>query len=406
MGLGAALMLPTSLAILSHTFPDAQQRTQAISFWAASSGIGMAVGPLVAGAILEHGSWNTVYLVPAIAAGIVFVVGLVFIHDSRQAGRTLDIPGVVFATLTITALVYAIIEGSHDGYGSAPILAAFAVAVAGLVVFVLVERRTTDPMLDLGLFRSASYASIMIVGVGALFAFTGSGLLLLFLLQRGQSATPLQSGVRILPVFLAFVATSAAGARLVRAVGVKLTLLIGLALTAIGSALMLTVTTTTGYASMWPILVVVGAGLGFLLAPTTAAAMMSVPRPRAGMASASVNMFRQLGGVLGSSVIGTVLTTRFAADLPGELTAHHVPAAVAGSVARAAAAGNTAGLPAGALGRAITAAVGDSLAGAVHTGFTITVVALVVVAVPTLLFIPARPAPRTLPVTPARRDEG
>jgi MFS family permease len=404
MGLGAALMLPTSLAILSRTFVDSHQRTQAISLWAASSGLGMAIGPIVAGAVLEHGQWNSVYIIPAIAAGAVSVLGLVFVHDSRHAGRRLDVPGVILATITITALVYGVIDGGHSGYTSAPVLLAFAVAAVGTTVFILVERKAPDPMLDLRLFRSPAYASIMVVGVSALFAFTGSGLLILFLLQRGQHATPLEGGLQTLPLFLAFVASSASGARFMKSIGVKLTLMLGLALTILGSALMLTVGIDTPYAPLAGIFLIIGAGLGLLLAPTTAAAMMSVPRPRAGMASASVNMFRQIGGVLGASVIGTVLTSQFAANLPGRLAARHVPAAATDAVEKAVNAGQTSGLPAGPVGDAIAAAIGDSLTGAIHAGFLITAIVLAATAIPTLLFIPARPAPRsTAPAAGATR---
>ncbi|MGD8166468.1 MFS transporter [Herbiconiux sp. P16] len=395
MGLGAAMMLPTSLAIVSHTFDDARERTQAIGLWAASSGVGMALGPLVAGAVLQTAGWNTVYIVPAVAAALVVVPARLFVTESRHPGRRLDIPGVVLATLAILALVFAVIDGGHNGFGSPRIVGSFIIAGLAVVAFIIVELRASSPMMDLRLFRSSSYASIMVIGVGSLFAFNALGLLLLFLFQRGQQLSPADAGWRLLPLFLAFIVASAAGPRLVHAIGVKLTITTGLLLLAAGSAVMLAIETATSYAAIWPILLVLGAGLGLLLAPTTAAAMQSVRREHAGMASASVNMFRQIGGVLGASIIGTILTSSFASELPRELSRRAVPDPVVDAVVAAVASGSSAQPPAGPVGAAVASAISDSLTTAIHNGFVVVLIAAVVVAVPTLLFVHSRPAPPT-----------
>ncbi|GAA2541493.1 MFS transporter [Winogradskya consettensis] len=315
MGAGGAMILPTSLTIVSHNFPDPHQRTEAISIWAGASGLGLAAGPIVAGALLEGFSWHSVFLANAVLAVVVLIVTPLLVAESRHLGRRLDVPGLLLATTTVTALTYAIIEGGHNGIGAGRVLTALAVFVVALALFVVVELRSADPMLQLRLFRSVAFSTAMLVAVAAMFGFGGVPLLVVLYVQRVQGASALDTGFQLLPLFVVYIAVSAVAARLARRVGLRVMLGGGLLITAAGAALLLITPAHQSYAHVWPGLVLFGLGEGLVLAPVTAAAVASVGAERAGMASAALNMFRQIGSVLGTSILGTILTSHFASKL-------------------------------------------------------------------------------------------
>ena len=392
MGLGGAMILPNSLAIVGSTFHDPHERTEAIGIWAACSGLGLAIGPISAGILLQHFTWHSVFLVNVAVAVIVLVAAPLVVVNSRQPGRSLDTAGLVLATVSIASITYAVIEGAHQGYTSPLILAAAAIFVLAFVGFITLELRHHDPMMDLRLFRSASFSTVMAIAASSLFGFTGVALLMVLFFEKAQGLSALATGWRLLPMMGVYVVISSIAARLVRRVGFKITLTAGLALTAAGAALLLGIQSSSSFNSIWPGLAVFGLGSGLLLAPTTAAAVISVPHQRGGMASATVNMFRQLGGVLGASVLGSIFTTHFAARLPTNLASRGVPAPVATNVISAASAGTTGAAPGGALGVNISAAVGHALSGAVHDGLLVAVLVALVTAVPAAVFVRKRPA--------------
>ena len=391
MGLGGAMILPNSLAIVGSTFHDPHERTEAIGIWAACSGLGLAIGPISAGVLLQHFSWHSVFAVNVVVAVIVLVAARLAVVNSRQPGRSLDIAGLLLATTSIASITYAVIEGAHQGYTSPLILLVAAIFVVTLVVFTILELRHHDPMMDIRLFRSGAFSAIMAIAASSLFGFTGVALLMVLFFEKAQHLSALATGWRLLPLMGAYVVVSSIAARLVRRVGFKITLTVGLALSAAGAALLLGIQPSSPFNSIWPGLAVFGLGSGLLLAPTTAAAVISVPHQRGGMASATVNMFRQLGGVLGASVLGSIFTTHFAGALPTTLADRGVPATVATEVVSAASTGTGSAAPGGALGVNISAAVGHALAGAVHDGLLVAILVALVTAVPAAVFVPKRP---------------
>lgn len=220
-GPGGALILPNSLAILGATFPDPHRRTEVVTIWAASSDIGLAAGPLIAGTLLDHFHWNTVFLSTAVLA-VVTLVAAAFVAESRGPAGKLDIPGQVLAVLGIAALVYALIEGGHDGYTSPRILIAWMTAAAALTGFVLVERAGRTPMLDITLFRSASFSAVMFVAAVSLFGFTGLAILSVLFYERVQHLSALDVGWRLLAFFGVYVIVSYTTGRVIRRTGFKL----------------------------------------------------------------------------------------------------------------------------------------------------------------------------------------
>jgi EmrB/QacA subfamily drug resistance transporter len=390
MGAGGAMVLPNSLTVVSTSFADTHRRTEAISIWAGFSGVGLAAGPLIAGVLLGHFSWHSVFLVNAALAVLVLAIAPLFVVNSRHAGRRLDVPGLVLATVAVVALTYAVIEGGHAGYTSSHILIAAGVFLLALAGFILVELRSADPMLELRLFRSVSFSATMAVGMAAMFGFGGLPLVMVLYIQRVQNASSLQTGWRLVPMFVVYVAVSAIAGRLAARVGFKILLVTGLVVTAIGALLLLAVPAATSSGWIWPGIVVFGLGEGLVLAPTTAAAIGSVIPQRAGMASAAINMFRQFGNVLGASVIGTLLTSHFADLLPGRLATAHLSHPLAAQVAVAATDGTpapaTAGTQAGVIGGVLARAFTDS----VHLAMAVIAIVLAVVAMLAVVFIPGR----------------
>lgn len=388
-GVGGALILPNSVALLGVAFPDPHRRTEAITVWAASSGIGLAAGPLVAGVLLEHFSWHAIFLANPVLAVVALALTVAVVTESRQptAGR-LDLAGVVLGTLTVAALVYGVIDGGHQGYGDARVIGVFVVAVVAAVLFVTVESRSAAPMLDVRLFRSLSFSSVMVVAVVSLFGFAGVATLEVLFFQRVQQLSALDVGWRLLALMLPYVVVAGVSGRLIRRIGFRVPLVGGLLLGGLAGFGLVSQNPTTGFGQVWWLLALFGVASGFIVAPSTAAAMVSVGPAHAGMASGAVNTARQIGTVLGTSILGTVLTSRLASQLPGELAAHDVPVAAREAIAAAVAsgAGGSRPLPPGA-----REAIGSAFASGVHTGFVITAVVYLAAAGLVLVGVRNRP---------------
>jgi DHA2 family multidrug resistance protein-like MFS transporter len=367
-GLGAALILPNSIALITVTFTAPRRRTEAIGLWAASSGIGLAAGPIIAGVLLEHYTWHAVFLTNVVLGAVALAVTLPSVAESRQPGQRLDPAGLVLGTLAVSGAVYGAIEGGARGYGDARVVAAFVVAAVAAAVFVAVERRVSHPMIDVGLFRSASFSAVMVVAAVALFGFTGVTLLIVLFFQRVLGLTQLSTGLRLLPEMVAFIVTSALTASLVRKVGFTKPLVVGLSLSAVASVVMVTADASSDYLVLGLALALFGAGLGFVVAASTAAALTSVGPAHAAMASGLVNTFRQVGAVMGTSVLGSILISRAASSLPDALTTRGVTGAQQRDIILAFSQGrlNPRALPVPA-----RTALGDALTSGAHVGLVV-----------------------------------
>jgi DHA2 family multidrug resistance protein-like MFS transporter len=219
MGLGGAAVLPASLSIVSHSFTDPHQRTKAIGAWASCSGLGLAVGPLGAGLLLNHFSWHSVYLIDVVIGALTVMLTPFLVTESKHPTRRLDLPGVLLGTVAIASATYAIIEGGSSGYTSGRIVLMYAVFAVSLVLFLTAEARHHDPMLDLRLFRNLSYTTVMGVAAASMFGFVGTSLLAVLYMERVQQLSALATGVRLLAMFATYIAVSALAGRLVQKVG-------------------------------------------------------------------------------------------------------------------------------------------------------------------------------------------
>jgi DHA2 family multidrug resistance protein-like MFS transporter len=315
MGVGGAAVLPSSLSIVSHSFTDPRERTSAIGVWAACSGLGLAAGPLLSGVLLNHFSWHAVFLINVVVGALAFILALLLVPESKHPSRRLDLRGMLLGTLVIASGTYAIIEGASAGYTAAQIIAMYIISALSLAVFVRLELRHPDPMLDLRLFRSRSFAVVMSLATTLMFGFVGISLITVLYLEEVRGLDALATGIRLMVMFGSYMVVTAVAARLVRRLGFTLMLAGGLVLMGAGALALLAAGPFDGFGLMWPGLLIAGTGSGLIVAPSTAAAVNAVPALQAGMASAAVNMFRQLGSVLGPAVLGTVVTTQFARNL-------------------------------------------------------------------------------------------
>ncbi|MEU4235900.1 MFS transporter [Actinoplanes sp. NPDC026619] len=380
-GVGGALILPNSLAILGDAFPDPHRRTEVITLWAASSGIGLAIGPVVAGALLEITSWHAVFL-PTAALGAVTVAGArLWVPESRGPAARLDLPGVVLGTIAVAAPVYAAIEGDH-------LLAAVPVTILAVAGFIVVERRSPAPMLDLRLFRSASFAGVLVVAAIAMFGFTGVAIIEALFFERAQGLSALHMGYRLLVLFGVYIAAAGLAGPLVRHAGFKAPMAAGLVVAAGGCLGLMTQHAGTGFGSAWAYFAVLGAGCGLVVSPSTAAALAGVPAAQVGAASGIVNTIRQLGSVLGSALLGALLARRLLAELPGELAGRAVPAAVGDQVTAAVADGRSGG---GQLPPAVRMAIGDAFVSGVNAVLVVTAIVFLLGAVVVLTLVRNRP---------------
>ncbi|MEV1159877.1 MFS transporter [Micromonospora chokoriensis] len=387
-GLGGALILPNSLAILGATFTDPHRRTEVITAWSAASGVGLAVGPLIAGALLQHYQWHSVYLSTIVLGVVTLVVAAIGVAESRPSAARLDVPGLLLGTVAIAAAVYAMIQGGKDGYTSPVMVVAWVVAAVALVGFVLVELRTSAPMLDVRLFRSGSFSAVMVVAAVSLFGFTGVAILLVLFHERAQALSPLDTGWRMLALFGVYAAAAFGAGRLIRRTGFKAPLTAGLVLGALASFGLAAQGATTPFGQRWPLLALFGAASALVVAPATAAALASVAPAQAGMASGAVNAARQVGSVIGTSLLGTLLTTTMLADLPDRLAAHQVGEPTRTAVQAAVAAGATGDQP---LPDPVRSALAEALTSGVQAGLRINGIVFLVTAVLALTVIRNRP---------------
>ncbi|MFE3165087.1 MFS transporter [Streptomyces sp. NPDC059224] len=320
-GVGAAALLPTTLALISHVVPDHRERGRYIGIWATCLMAALAIGPVIAGVVVAHFSWRWIYLPAVPVALIAVVVAAGRLTDSRAPhGRRLDWPGQLTATLAITALVYGVIEGGADSFTDAKVMVALFAAVAAGVAFVLAERRSDSPMLDLSLFRSPAFTATTLVAMISFLALIGFFFVLSLYFGMVQRLDTLDACWRLLMVTGASLLVGGPAGWLMHRISARWMITGGLLLVAAAQFALTGLAADTSFASAAWRLALLGLGMGLVVTPMTATAVASVPHHLAGMAAAGNNAFRQVGGALGPAVLGALLTTRAVGALPGHLT--------------------------------------------------------------------------------------
>ncbi|WP_030744101.1 MFS transporter [Streptomyces sp. NRRL F-5135] len=330
MGVGGALLMTTTLAVVVQIFDDTE-RVKAIGIWSTVSSLGFAAGPLIGGVMLDHFWWGAIFLInlPVAVIGLVAVVALVPESRAGQGDRP-DLLGALLSTIGMTAVVYAIIAGPEQGWSSGRVLLSAAVGLAVLGAFAAWELRVPYPMLDLHFFRDQRFVGAVAGVVLVAFGMAGSLFLLTQHLQFVLGYGPLDAGLRTAPLAVTVIVLNLSGvaARLVSRTGTPGTIALGMTLIAAGLA-MIAVLGAHGYGGMLLGLVVMGAGVALSMPAMANAIMSAIPPEKAGVGAGINGTLAEFGNGLGVAVLGAVLGSRFAALVPAAVGAASLPAALA-----------------------------------------------------------------------------
>ena len=305
-GVGAACLLPGTLAIVTHAFPGRAEQARAIGVWASIGSVALPAGPLLGGGLIAAIGWRAVFLLnlPIVAAALL-VSARVIRESTDPTGRRLDVAGTALGAVVLAAVTFAFVQAGRGGLG-APVVAAGVAAIAALAAFLAVERSRPDPMLPLTLFRRRGFMTANCVAGAMNLGTLGLLFVLTLYLQGVQHRSALAAGVATIPLFLPLSVLAPLAGRLTARAGPQVPMAAGLAASAAGVALLVRLDAGSGYGVLLPALLLWGIGLGVLTPAVVAAAMRAVPAPRAGLASATNNTARQAGGAIGIAAFGAL----------------------------------------------------------------------------------------------------
>jgi EmrB/QacA subfamily drug resistance transporter len=319
MGIGAAMIFPATLAILTNVFHDAGERAKAIGIWSAVSGMAVAAGPITGGWLLEHFWWGSVFYINVPIAIVVAAVAWRIVPESREHDApALDRTGVLLSIAATAALVFTIIEAPEWGWVAPSTLTGFAVAVALLIAFIRWELRVAHPMLPVSIFHNLRFSAASVAITSAFFALFGFIFLITQYFQLVRGYGPLEAGVRTLPVAVSIATASVLAPRIVHRLGTTAVVRAGLLLLSAAFVwIALRVDVDTSYLEIAGQMVFLGAGLGATTAPATESIMGSLSADKAGIGSAVNDTTRELGGTLGVAIIGSVFSSIYVNVLDG-----------------------------------------------------------------------------------------
>ncbi len=307
-GVGAALMNPATLSIISATFPP-EQRGMAIGIWAGVSAMALAIGPLVGGLLTEHIDWSWIFFINVPVGVAAMVASWLLIDESRDTSEVqrLDLPGLLTSGVGLFALTYALIEANTYGWTSSRILASFAVAAIALALFVSLELRQRVPMLDLSLFRSGTFAGANAVVLLVALAMFGVFFFVSLYMQNVLGYSPVKAGAAFLPMTVLIILLAPIAGKLSDRIGSRWLMAAGMTLVSAQLVLLSRLDVDSGFFDLLPALLIGGTGMALTMTPSAAAAVGSVPVDKSGVGSAVLNAFRQVGGALGIAVMGAIM---------------------------------------------------------------------------------------------------
>lgn len=400
-GLGAALVLPATLSIVTNVF-ERDERAKAIAIWTAVGGLGIGLGPAIGGYLVDRWDWSAAFWIH-IPVIVVALVGQMFVPESRDPRSVgLDIKGALAATAGITALVYGVIQGSEAGWTSFEIVGAFTLAATMLAAFTVIELTTANPMLPMHFFKQRDFTGSVVV-LGLLFF---SGIVMFFFLtqffQLIQGRSPLETGLMILPNAAAIVLASAIAQFALPRIGPRLLVTAGVGIMAFGVAIFTSIDASTATANLIGYIAIFGFGFGLAAQPLTDTVMAAVPVEDAGIGSAINDVSRELGSALGVAILGSIVSgfyrSNVTAELEGEVPAEVVELAKEGIGVVGVASQQ---LPADVAATTLSGA-NQAFIDAMTNGFWFSVAFLVTAAVVSLLLLPDR----TREVQVLRLNEG
>jgi EmrB/QacA subfamily drug resistance transporter len=392
-GIGAAFMMPATLSIITQAFPP-HQRGTAIGTWAGVSALALAIGPVLGGFLTQSVSWRAIFFInPPIAVGAIAVT-LFATRESRDetVARTVDFPGIAAITIGLTSLVLALVEGNRWGWGSVAIVTLLATAVIGIVGFIAIEMRSRAPMVDFRYFRSRTFLGANLVGLIVSFAMLAMFFFMALYLQNILHYSPLGAGVRFLPTTVVIIFAGPLAGRLTDKVGPRPLMTLGLVTVAASLWIQSGITIHTGYLHLLPGFILMGLGMGLVMSPMSTAAMNSVERTKAGVASGTLSMSRMVGGTFGVAVMGALVTAIGKAKIDERLP--QLPASVRAHIANAIGGGGVGG---GHPSHQVVETVREAFVSALGTGLTIGAATTLAGAGIAWVLIEAKTSPATEP---------
>jgi EmrB/QacA subfamily drug resistance transporter len=408
MGIGGALIMPSTLSILTNVFRDPRERARAIAIWAGFSGLAVAIGPITGGLLLAHFHWSSVFWVNIPIGILAIVLGHYFVPESKDPNAPkLDVPGAVLSIVALGGLLFGIIEGPSSGWSSPSVMAAFALGVVFLAGFIAWELHTPTPMLDITFFKNPRFTAANSSITLTFFALFGSMFLLTQYWQFVHGYTPLEAGVRMLPFATAMMVTAPLSARLVERVGTKRVVTLGLVVIAVSMFGMSFITVDSSYLRVIVNYSLVSVGMGLAMAPATESVMGSLPREKAGVGSAVNDTTRQVGGALGVAVIGSIVASVYSSHIVDAASGLGLSGAALdaskGSLGGALDTASSMGANASGLMQTSKVAFVDAL----HAGLRLGASVVLAAAVVAYFFLPARARaeqPELLPATDLPED--
>ncbi|WP_443041391.1 MFS transporter [Streptomyces sp. B21-108] len=326
-GLFGAMLMPNTLALLRAVFPP-KKFGMAVGIWAMISSVSTALGPIVGGLLVEHVNWESVFYINAPIGVIALVFGLLVLPQSRNeaaANEKFDVPGVVLLALGLLAVVFGVVKGETWGWTSAGTLGAIVGGVVVLVLFGWYETRVAHPLLPMRLFRNPALTIGTVVTALNFFVLLGVIFFVMLYLQNVRGFTPVESGVRTLPLSLVSMVASPLGAKLTEKFGARLTMPLGMVLQAGAAFAMLSWSADSSYATMWPPFAALGLGVGMVMSASSDAIVGNAPVKDGGVAGGLQATSLQIGGALGTSVLVSIISSRVGSTLTDSLTAAGVP---------------------------------------------------------------------------------
>ena len=327
MGLGGAFIMPTTLSILTNVFP-VEERGRAIGAWAGVSGLGIIIGPVAGGFLLEHFAWSSVFVINVPVVALALAGAMWLVPESKDPDVSpLDPNGSLLSMAALSSLLWAIIEAPSYGWSSPSVLAAFAAAALFGSAFAWWETHTATPMLDLSLLRERRFSAASFSVTLVFFGLMGTIFVLTQFLQSVLGYSPLQAGLRVMPVSVGVIAGGPASARLAVRIGARPLVTGGLVVIAAALLLLSTATPHSSYLLIGASLALMGIGMGMGMAPATESIMSSLPPANAGVGSAMNDATRQVGGAVGVAVLGSVLSSVYRPQMDGIVA--HLPKPIA-----------------------------------------------------------------------------
>lgn len=310
-GIGAAVLVPCSLALLNHTFEQPGSRAKAVGIWAGVAGVALAGGPVIGGLLIAGVGWRAIFFVN-LPLGLLGIWLTVRYGDetSRSQERPLDLAGQTAAMFAVAALAAAMIEGGAVGWTDPLVIAGFGVFVVASAAFLVIEARWSSPMLPLSFFRNRTFSAASLVGLLINFAFYGVIFALSLYFQQIKKLTPLSTGLAFMPMTAIVVATNVAAGQVSAWLGARPPMLLGQAIFAAGCLLLSVVSADSAYQAVWWQMVMIGAGIGLTVPPMTSALLATVDQKQSGVASGVLNTTRQAGSVIGVALFGSLIADR------------------------------------------------------------------------------------------------